>query len=55
MDAWRQQQELDEYQQWLADPVAQAEYQEWLRKTEGERLACEQPNVKELEHELIGF
>ncbi len=55
MADWRQQQELEEYQQWLADPVAQAEYRDWLRKTEGERLACEQPNEKELEHELSSF
>ena len=30
MSDYRQQQEQEEYQQWLADEQAQKEYQEWL-------------------------
>jgi hypothetical protein len=34
MSDYRQQQEIEEYQQWLADEQAQKEYQEWLIKKE---------------------
>ena len=37
MSDYRQQQEQEEEQQWLADPVAQKEYQEWLNQREEER------------------
>lgn len=33
MSHWQQQQQ-EEYQQWLEDPVAQFEYQQWLDKKE---------------------
>lgn len=48
---YRQQQELEEYEQWLADPVAQAEYKTWLDQREGERRACESAYTKEKENE----
>lgn len=34
MSDYRQQQELEEFEQWLADEQAQKEYQEWLLKRE---------------------
>jgi hypothetical protein len=37
MNDYRQQQELEEYEQWLADEQAQAEYQQWLEKREKEK------------------
>lgn len=47
---YRQQQELEEYEQWLDDPVAQKEYQQWLENREGERGACESAYKKEKEN-----
>jgi hypothetical protein len=34
---WWQQQELEEYEQWLADPIAQKEYQDYLTKKENQK------------------
>lgn len=34
---FRQQQELQEYAMWLADPIAQQEYQQYLTQLEQEK------------------
>jgi hypothetical protein len=45
---FRQQQEIEEYEQWLADPVAQAEYKRYL--DDKEKRKC---NSKTQEVEIL--
>ena len=51
MSDYRQQQEQDEHQQWLADSDAQKEYQIWLGSQEaGRRAAYEMRLFKEIQN-----
>jgi hypothetical protein len=40
-------QDLEEYLEWLADPVAQAEYRQWLVEDEKRRAALPDPFEQE--------
>ena len=49
----QQQFEHDQQQQWLADPVAQAEYKKWLdSQEEGRRAALLMRHTKENQNEF---